>query len=140
MLFLEMTENQISGDVVDVALRIHRGLGPGLFESVYEAVMASELEKRGLRVAVQQIMPVVFEGVRFEMGFRADLVVEEKVIIEIKSVSEVLPVHKKQLLTYLRLSGKRLGLLINFNEALLKDGIVRIANGLIADPLAAAGA
>jgi GxxExxY protein len=125
-----MTENAISKEVVDVALRIHRGLGPGLFESVYEGVMASQLEKRGLRVSTQQIMPVEFDGIRFEMGFRADLVVEERVIVEIKSVAEIVDVHKKQLLTYLRLSKVRLGLLINFNVPLIKDGIVRIANGL----------
>jgi len=92
--------------------------------------MASELDTRRLRVASQQIMPVVFEGTRFEMGFRADLIVEEKVIVEIKSVSEILRVHKKQVLRYLRLSGKRLALLINFNEALIKAGILRIANGV----------
>jgi GxxExxY protein len=125
-----MTENEISREIVDVALRIHRALGPGLFESVYEGIMSSELERRGLHVAPQQIMPVVFEGTRFEMGFRADLVVGEKVIVEIKSVADLLPVHHKQLLTYLKLSGMRLGLLINFNVVLLKDGIVRIANGL----------
>jgi GxxExxY protein len=125
-----MTENAISKEIVDVALRMHRGLGPGLFESVYEGVMASQLEKRGLHVSTQQIMPVVFEGTRFEMGFRADLVVEEKVIVEIKSIGEILGVHKKQLLTYLRLSKMRLGLLINFNVALIKNGIVRIANGI----------
>src|SRR5579862_355847 len=125
-----MTENAVAREIVDVALRVHRGLGPGLFESVYEAVLASELEKRGLQVATQQIMPVVFEGTRFEMGFRADLVVEDKVIVEIKSVPEGLAVHKKQLLTYLRLAGKRLGLLINFNVAVIRDGIARIVHGL----------
>ncbi|MBV8845090.1 MAG: GxxExxY protein [Bryobacterales bacterium] len=125
-----MTENAVAKGIVDVAFRIHRALGPGLFESVYEGIMASELDTRCLRVASQQIMPVVFEGTRFEMGFRADLIVEEKVIVEIKSVSEILRVHKKQVLRYLRLSGKRLALLINFNEALIKAGILRIANGV----------
>ena len=125
-----MTENEVSKEIVDVALRIHRGLGPGLLESVYEAVMASQLEKRGLNVATQQIIPVVFEGIKIEMGFRADLVVEDKVIVEIKSVAEVADVHRKQLLTYLRLADMRLGLLINFNVALIKNGIVRIANGI----------
>jgi GxxExxY protein len=92
--------------------------------------MSHELQRRGQRTAPQQIMPVVFEGIQFEKGFRADLVVEEKVIVEIKSVADLLPVHRKQLLTYLKLSGLRLGLLINFNVPLIKDGIVRVANGL----------
>ena len=125
-----LTENEIAREVVDVAYRVHVGLGPGLFESVYEAVLASELEKRGLHVCCQQPIPVVFEGTRFEMGFRADLIVEDRVIVEIKSIVDLGPVHKKQLLTYLRLSGKTLGLLINFNEALIRNGITRIANGL----------
>jgi GxxExxY protein len=125
-----MTENQVSKEIVDVALRVHRGLGPGLLESVYEAVMASQLEKRGLNVATQRIIPVVFEGIKIELGFRADLVGEGKVIVEIKSVVEVSDVHRKQLLTYLRLANLRLGLLINFNVALIKNGIVRIANGI----------
>jgi GxxExxY protein len=125
-----MTENEISKEIVDVALRIHRGLGPGLLESVYEAVMASQLEKRGLPVVTQRIIPVVFEGIRIEMSFRADVVVAEKVIVEIKSVAELVDVHRKQLLTYLRLADVRLGLLINFNVGLIKNGIVRIANGM----------
>jgi len=101
-----------------------------LFESVYEAALACELGKRGLRTARQQVVPVTYETIRLEMGFRADLIVEDKVIVEIKSVDEVLPVHRKQLLTYLRLANKRLGLVINFNVALIKDGITRLANGL----------
>jgi GxxExxY protein len=125
-----MNENAVSKEIVDVALRVHRGLGPGLLESVYAEVMARELERRGLRAARQVGMPVDFEGVRFEMGFRADLVVEECVIVEVKSVAEVMAVHKKQLLTYLRLGNMRLGLLINFNVVLIKDGISRIANGI----------
>ncbi|HUI54586.1 MAG TPA: GxxExxY protein [Bryobacteraceae bacterium] len=125
-----LAENTIARQIVDAAFCVHRGLGPGLFESVYETVLASELEKRGLHVVTQQVMPVVYEGARFEMGFRADLVVEEKFIVEVKSVVEVLPVHKKQLLTCLKLSGLRLGLLINFNVALIKQGITRLVNGL----------
>ena len=125
-----MTENAVAKEIVDVAFRVHLVLGPGLFESVYEAVLASELEKRGLHIARQQPIPVVYEGTRFEMGFRADLVVEDKVIVEIKSLGEIAPVHKKELLTYLRLADKRLGLLINFNVVLIKDGITRIVNGL----------
>jgi len=125
-----MTENAIAKEIVDVAYRIHTVLGPGLFESVYEAVLTSELEKRGLRVATQQMMPVVYEGTRFEMGFRADVVVEDTVIVEVKSIAEIAPVHRTQLLTYLRFSNMRLGLLINFNVSLIKDGITRIVNGL----------
>jgi GxxExxY protein len=125
-----MTENAVAKEIVDVAYRIHTVLGPGLFESVYEAVLASELEKRGLQLARQQPIPVVYEGTRFELGFRADLVVEDKVIVEIKSIAEIAALHKKQLLTYLRLADKRLGLLIDFNVILIKDGITRIANGL----------
>ena len=116
--------------VVDAAYQIHSVLGPGLLESVYEAVLAGELQKRGLTVAQQQVIPVVYQGTRFEMGFRADLVVQNSVIVEIKSIAEIAPLHKKQLLTYLRLADKRLGLLINFNVALIKDGITRIVNDL----------
>ena len=125
-----MTENTVARQIVDVAYRVHTALGPGLFESVYETVLASELEKRDLRVAREQPIPVIYEGTRFEMGFRADLVVEDKVIVEIKSLKEITAVHRKQLLTYLRLADKRLGLLINFNVALIKDGITRIVNRL----------
>lgn len=124
-------ENEIAKEIVDIAFRVHHSLGPGLFESIYEAILASELEKRGLHTATQQIMPVVYEGTRYEMGFRADLVVEDKVIVEIKSVQLLAAVHTKQLLTYLRLAGMRLGLLINFNVAAIKHGIVRVANGLL---------
>jgi GxxExxY protein len=115
---------------VDAAYRIHTALGPGLLESIYEAVLTGELKKRGLQAATQQPIPVVYKGTRFEIGFRADLVVEDRVIVEIKSVAEIAAVHKKQLLSYLRLANKRLGLLINFNVALIKDGITRIVNGL----------
>ena len=125
-----MTENAVAKQIVDVALRVHRALGPGLLESVYEAVLASELQKRGLSVIRQQAIPVVYEGTRFEIGFRADLVVQDSVIVEIKSIAEVAPVHKKQLLPYLRLSDKRLGLPIDFNVALIRDGITRFVNGL----------
>ena len=125
-----MTENSVAKEMVDVAYRIHTVLGPGLFESVDEAVLASELQKRGLHLARQQPIPVVYEGTRFELGFRADLVVEDKVIVEIRSIAEIAALHKKQLLTYLRLGDKRLGLLTNFNVVLIKDGITRIVNGL----------
>ena len=116
--------------IVDAAYRVHTTLGPGLLESVYQAALAYELEKRGLRVARQQAIPVVYETVRAATGFHADLIVEEQVIVEIKAVEAVAPVHKKQLLTYLKLADKRLGLLINFNVALIKDGITRIVNEL----------
>ena len=125
-----MNEDRVARQVVDAAYRIHVVLGPGLLESVYETVLASEIEKRGLLVARQPVIPVVYDGTRFEMGFRADLIVEDSVIVEIKSISEIAPIHKKQLLTYLRLADKRLGLLINFNVALIKQGITRIVNGL----------
>ena len=125
-----MTENEIATEIVDAAFRIHTMLGPGLLESVYDAVLAHELGRRGFRFVRQQPIPVVYEGFRIEAGFRADLIVEDKVIVEIKSVEIIHPVHRKQLLTYLRLADKRLGLLINFNVALIKDGIVRVVNGL----------
>ena len=125
-----MTENEIAKQIVDVAFKIHTTLGPGLLESVYETIMAYELQKRGLRVRRQQAIPVVYEDVRMDLGFRADLIVEDKVVVEIKSVEAIAPVHKKQLLTYLRLTDKRLGLLINFNVELIKNGITRVANGL----------
>jgi GxxExxY protein len=128
-----MTENAIAKEIVDSAFRVHTTLGPGLLESVYVSVLAYELNRRGLRTVRQQAIPVVYESVRIEAGFRADLIVEDKVIVEVKSVELLAPVHKKQLLTYLRLADKRLGLLINFQVALIKDGITRIVNGLDED-------
>jgi GxxExxY protein len=128
-----MNENAIAREIVDAAFRIHNALGPGLLESVYEAVLAFELDRRGLSVARQQPIPVVYESIRIDTGFRADLVGEEKVIVEVKSVELLAPVHKKQLLTYLRLADKRLGLLINFHVTFIRDGITRIVNGLEED-------
>ncbi len=125
-----MDENAIAKAVLDAAFRIHRELGPGLLESVYEAVLARELFKHGFTVARQHPVAIRFEDMLFDEGFRADLVVNSLVIVELKSVEKLHPVHGKQLLTYLRLTGLKLGLLINFNEALLKDGIKRVANGL----------
>lgn len=125
-----MTENEVAKVIVDCAYKLHTTLGPGLLESVYESVMSYELQKRGLQVERQKPLPVVYEDVRLEEGFRADLLVAGLVIVELKSVETVAPVHKKQLLTYLRLAGKKLGLLINFGEARIKDGISRIVNGL----------
>ena|ERR1700729_2098306 len=125
-----MTENELSRQIVDAAYRIHTTLGPGLLESVYVLTLAWELEQRGLRVVRQSEVPVVYQGTRIEAGFRADLIVDDQVIVEVKSVETLAPVHKKQLLTYLRLANKRLGLLLNFNVVLIKDGITRIVNGL----------
>ena len=116
--------------VVDAAYTIHTRLGPGLLESVYETTLAYELTKRGLSVRRPQAMPVVYESVRMDIGFRADLIVADKVIVEIKSIEAVSPVHRKQLLTYLRLTDKRLGLLINFNVELIKGGLTRVVNNL----------
>jgi GxxExxY protein len=126
-----MTENEIATAVVDAAFKIHTTLGPGLFESVYEAALEYELAKRGLRVVHQVGLPVHYEEVRLELGFRVDLIVDEKVIVEVKSVEVLAPVHKKQLLTYLRLTDLRLGLLINFNVELIKHGIQRVVNKLV---------
>lgn len=127
---MEKSENDLATLILDKAFLIHRKLGPGLLESVYERVLIHELEKSGLKVQSQKFIPFTWDGISFENGFRADLIVNEKVIIEIKSVQVIAPVHAKQLLTYLRLTNLKLGLLINFNEALLKDGIKRVANGL----------
>lgn len=125
-----MTENEFAKIIVDVAFHIHRQLGPGLLESVYEAIMIIELRKRGLQVRNQVPVPVTWDDQLLELGFRADLLVEDCVMVELKSVENVIPVHKKQLLTHIRLAGLRLGLLINFNVELIKDGITRIVNGL----------
>jgi GxxExxY protein len=125
-----MNENEIAKEIVNAAFKIHTRLGPGLLESVYETVLAYELMNRGLRVVRQQPIPVIYEEVRMDDGFRADLIVEGRVIVELKSLEVIAPVHKKQLLTYLRLSDRRLGLLINFGSELIKDGITRVVNNL----------
>jgi GxxExxY protein len=127
---IELTENEIAREVVDAAFKIHQALGPGLLESVYEIILAHELRKRGLDVARQLPVAIVWDNLHFDEGFRADLLVENKVIVELKSKEEVIPVDKKQVLTHLRLLDKRLGLLINFGEELIKSGISRIVNGL----------
>ena len=124
-----MTENEIAKQILDTAFIVHTKLGPGLLESVYEVVMAYELKKKGLTAERQKAMPITYDGIRFDEAFRSDLVVSGKVIVELKSVEALLPVHAKQLLTQLRLSGLKLGLLINFGEAHLKNGIKRIING-----------
>jgi GxxExxY protein len=126
-----MKENDISKLILDSAFVVHTKLGPGLLESVYEVVLAHELRKSGLTVERQKPMPITYDGIRFDEAFRADLVVGEKVIVELKSVSTTTPVHAKQLLTQLRLSGLKLGLLINFGEAHLRNGIKRLINGQV---------
>jgi GxxExxY protein len=125
-----MNENAIGREVVDAAVKVHRELGPGLLETVYEAVLARELERRGLRVERQVPVPIVYDGMQFQEGFRADIVVEGKVILELKSVEQLSKVHAKQVLTYLKLQGLKLGFLLNFGSNLMKDGIERVVNGL----------
>jgi GxxExxY protein len=125
-----MTENEIATQVVDAAFKVHTRLGPGLLESVYEVILAHEPQKRGLRVVRQMPIPIVYEEIRFDEGFRADLIVEDKVLIELKSIETIAPVHKKKVLTYLKLKNLKLGLLINFGDELIKNGISRIVNGL----------
>lgn len=122
--------NIISGQIVDAAMQVHTRLGPGLLESIYERVLAYELVKRGLKVGRQVAIPLRYDNLSFEEGFRADLIVDETVLVELKSVEVLAPVHGKQVLTYLKLTNLRLGLLINFGAAMLKDGIKRIANNL----------
>ncbi|MCK6541229.1 GxxExxY protein [bacterium] len=125
-----MPENAISTQIIDACFKIHSTLGPGLLESVYENILCYELDKRNLHFERQKTIPLRYENMQFESALRLDLIVENKVIVEIKSVETVLPLHKKQLLTYLKISGYKLGLLVNFNSALIKDGITRIANNL----------
>ena len=126
-----MTENEIAKQILDAAFVVHTKLGPGLLESVYEVVMAYELKKRGLNAERQKAMPILYDNIRFDEAFRSDIVVNGKVIAELKSVEALLPVHAKQVLTQLRLIGLKLGLLINFGEAHLKNGIKRIINGTL---------
>jgi iron complex transport system substrate-binding protein len=123
-----MEIEQIAREAVDCGYKVHTGLGPGLLESVYEAVLAKLLSERGLFVERQKLIPIVFEGLQFEEGFRADLLVEGKLLIELKSIESLAPVHSKQTLTYLRLLGLPLGLLMNFGAATFKEGIKRIVN------------
>jgi GxxExxY protein len=125
-----MTENQIGRIVVDAAIHLHRALGPGLLESVYEVTLAHELTKRGLMVKRQVQIPIIYDDLYFDEAFRADIILNDLVILELKSVVTLNAAHRKQLQTYLRLSGKKLGFLLNFAEALMKDGIVRAVNGL----------
>jgi GxxExxY protein len=125
-----MTENEVATIVVDCCYRIHTRLGPGLLESVYDRILEYELKKRGLSVARQVPIPVVYDGLEFEEGFRADLIVNGLVILELKSVEQTAPVHRKQLITYLKLTGLKLGLLINFGAPSIKEGITRLVNKL----------
>lgn len=125
-----MNENDIAKIVVDAAFKIHSKVGPGLLESAYQAFLVHELTKRGLSVESEVPMPAQYDGIKVDIGYRADLLIERKVIVEHKSVEKVMDIHKKQLLTYLKTSDLRLGLLINFNVPLIKDGITRIANHL----------
>lgn len=122
--------NDISGKIIECAIRVHKELGAGLLENAYEACLLFELHKEGLKARRQVQMPVEYSGVKIDVGYRLDLLVEEQVIVELKSVEKTLPIHEAQILTYLKLSGLKLGLLLNFNEKVLKDGIKRIANGL----------
>ncbi len=125
-----MTINEVSGQIVDAAMRVHSALGPGLLESAYEGCLLYELRKRHLKALSQVNLPVVYEEAHIDAGYRIDLLVEDMVVVELKSVEQVHPIHQAQLLSYLELSGKKLGLLMNFNVLHLKDGIIRMANGL----------
>ena len=132
-----MNENEIGTIVIDAAIAVHRELGPGLLESVYEIILARELEDRGLTVERQVPVPIIYKGIRFEEGFRADMIVSGKVILELKSIERITAAHKKQVQTYLRLTGCKLGYLLNFGESLMKTGITRCVNGLEEIPLCA---
>lgn len=123
-----MQINEITGQIVDSAMKVHTALGPGLLESAYEVCLAHELKKRGLHAVTQVGLPVEYGGVKLEVGYRIDILVENQVIVEVKAVSEIHPIHEAQLLSYLKLADKRIGILINFNVLRLKDGIERMAN------------
>lgn len=125
-----MTENELAAIVVDICVNIHKNLGPGLYESVYESILAFELGRQGISFERQVPIPVVWEDMIVEHSFRADIIVEGKLLLELKSQEVLLPVHKKQVITYLRITGLKLGLLINFGSELMKQGIVRLVNGL----------
>ena len=125
-----MTENELSKIVVDCIFKVHKSLGPGLLESAYEACLSYELDKTGLIIDRQKALPLHYETIKMEIGYRIDLMVDNKLIIEIKAVEALNDVHKAQVITYLKLSGCKLGLLVNFNVALIKDGIKRIVNNL----------
>ena len=126
-----MTENEIASIVFESALRVHKRLGPGLLESAYEECMFYELKKANLKVEKQKALPLIYDEVRLDFGYRLDLIIEDKFIVEIKSVEKLNDIHLAQILTYLRLSNCKLGLLINFNVILLKDGVKRVINGTL---------
>ncbi len=123
-----MDLNEISGQIIDAAMKVHSALGAGLLESAYEACLLYELHKRGLQAVSQVQLPVVYETVKIDVGYRIDILVEDAVIVELKSVAEIIPIHRAQLLSYLKLGKKKLGLLLNFNVVHLKDGITRMVN------------
>lgn len=122
--------NELSGIIVDAAIRVHSGLGPGLLESAYETCLAYELRERGLLVRTQAALPVVYKTIQMDLAYRIDLLVEESIVVELKTVPKLLPIHEAQLLTYLRLSGHRIGLLLNFHVPLMREGIKRMVNRL----------
>jgi GxxExxY protein len=126
----QMTENQIGKLVIDAAIQVHKATGPGLLESAYEACLSYELKKRDLPIQTQIDLPIIYKDVRLDAGYRLDILVEKKVIIELKAVEKILPIHKAQLLSYLKLSGCKLGFLLNFNVVKMKEGIYRMVNGL----------
>ena len=123
-----MDVNNITGQIVDTAMKVHTALGPGLLESAYEACLAHELRKRGFSIERQKEMPIEYDGILIDIGYRLDLLVNDKVVVELKAVSEVAPIHEAQILSYLKLGKKPVGMLINFNVRRLKDGIKRFAN------------
>ncbi len=125
-----MDVNVVSGQVVDAAMRVHSVLGPGLLESAYEACLAYELRQRSLQVCTQVELPVVYDGITIDVGYRIDMLVEEALVVELKAVESLLPIHEAQLLSYLKLSGHKVGLLINFNVLYLRDGLRRMVNRL----------
>jgi iron complex transport system substrate-binding protein len=122
--------DDITGEIIDAAIKVHQGLGPGLLESVYESVLVKALDRRGLKVERQKPVSFEFDGIQFDEGFRVDLLVDDKIVVELKSVEKLAPVHSKQLLTYLRLMNLQVGLLLNFGAATLKEGLHRIVNDL----------
>jgi len=123
----EFLNKEITRAIIASAINVHKNLGPGLLESVYEKCLAWELCERGHAIVIQQEIPIVYRNIRFESGFRADLIVDNKVLVELKAIDQLLPVHHAQLITYLKLTGMKTGLLINFNVPLLKDGLKRIS-------------
>lgn len=128
-MFVMQFENDLAKIIVNSCYKIHTTLGPGLFESVYEEVLCYELNKEGMDIKRQSPIPVIYDSVKLDIGFRADIIVEDVVILEIKSVETIAPVHYKQLLTYLKLTNTKLGFLVNFNEGIIKNGIKRVING-----------